>query len=421
MGKCVKKVLGFLLVALFALTLTSCGKKEVQKEIVLKWPCIWVGQDSKAPVVAKLVEEFNAANAGKIRVEIEPQPEYDAYEDKIRAAIAAGQVPDIFTIKLNPTTQAFYEGDLLLDLKPELDAGWGNDFVEGNLNECNINGEIKSLPYEIALTPIWYNEALFKKAGVESFPATYDEFWAACDKLKAAGITPMSHMTGGSNAWTSMLWYSHIVASFGGPDVMDKPFEGDAWVKAAAILQKMYSNDYTTKDAVGGDAGVSGGHFLAQRTAIFINGPWYIGRVKKDAPDVYANTKIVDAPAADKAGAQVGFLLTNLAAGYTDDPAKKEAVVAFMKWMTKPENVKQISLAAGSMFAVKFDVSGSDELDPLQKQFIEASNNANFTVKALSFAVNTEVVSEFGQSLGKMALGKATPEEFVASLKAKYK
>lgn len=419
MGKCVKKVLGLFLITLFLVSgLTSC-KKEEQKEIVLKWPCIWVGQDSKAPVVAKLVEEFNAANAGKIRVEIEPQPEYDAYEDKIRAAIAAGQVPDIFTIKLNPTTEAFYEGKLLLDLKSELDAGWGGDFIESNLNECEINGQIKSLPYEVALTPIWYNEALFKKAGVESFPQTYDEFWAACDKLKAAGITPMSQMTGGSNAWTSMLWYSHIVASLGGPNVMDKPFEGAAWVQAAEILKKMFSNDYTTKDAVGGDAGVSGGHFLAQRTALFINGPWYIGRVKKDAPEVYNNTKIVSAPAADKSGAQVGFLLTNFAAGYTEDEAKKEAIVAFLKWMTKPENAKQISLSSGSMLAVKFDVSG-ETVDPLQKQFIEASNNASFTVKALSFAVNTEVVTEFGQALGKMALGKATPEEFVAALKAKH-
>ncbi|MCG8570413.1 MAG: ABC transporter substrate-binding protein [Spirochaetes bacterium] len=394
-----------------------------KKEVVIKWPCIWVGQDSKANTVATLVDQFNAAHEGKIRVEIEPQPNYDAYEDKIRASIAAGQVPDVFTMKLNPTTAAFYDGDILMDFKEELNKGWKNDFISSNLAECEINGAIKTLPYETALTPIWVNEALFKQVGVDSFPKTFDEFWTACDKLKAAGFVPMSHMTGGSNAWTSMLWYSHLVAGFGGPDVMNKPFDDPAYVKAAEILLKMYSDGNTTKDAVGGDAGVSGGHFLAGRTAVFINGPWYIGRVKKDAPEVYAQTKILSAPqvAGGQGGAQVGFLLTNFAAANTKDKKKKEAVVTFLKWMTQPDNVKQISLAAGSLFAVKFDVGSGDNIDPLQKQFVEASNNATFTVKALSFAVNNEVVTAFGQELGKMALGKSTPEEFVAALKKKLK
>jgi raffinose/stachyose/melibiose transport system substrate-binding protein len=408
-------------VLITSLFLVSCGK--TQKEVVINWPCIWVGQDSKAAVVEELVNQFNADNAGKIKVVIEPQPNYDAYEDKIRASVAAGQVPDVFTLKLNPTTVAFYNSDLLMDLTSDLKGAWEKSFVEGNLDVCTIDGKTKTLPYETALTPIWYNEALFKKAGIDKFPQTYDEFWVACDKLKAAGITPMSHMTGGSNAWTSMLWYSHIVASIGGPEIMKKPFNDPAYVKAAEILLKMYSDDNTTKDAVGGDAGVSGGHFLAGKTAIFINGPWYIGRVKKDAPDVYANTKISSAPAANggKSGAQVGFLLTNFAAGNTKDKDKRKAVVSFLKWMTKGENVKKISMASGSLFAVKFDMGSGDTVDPLQKQFIEAVNNASFTVVNLENAVNSEVITEFGQELGKMALGKSTPEQFVEALKSKMK
>lgn len=53
-----------------------------KKEIELRWASIWVGNDSKAPAVEALVEEFNTNNAGKIKVVIEPQPDYNAYEQK---------------------------------------------------------------------------------------------------------------------------------------------------------------------------------------------------------------------------------------------------------------------------------------------------------------------------------------------------
>jgi fucose transport system substrate-binding protein len=408
----------FLIFAIIAAgTFTGCKQKEEAKEVTIQWPCIWVGEDSKANAVASLVEQFNTDNAGSIKVVIEAQPDYDGYEQKIRTSIAAGIVPDVFTMKLNPTTKAYYESDLLMDFSKELKSGWGNDFNEGTVAQATVDGMVKSLPYEVAITPVWYNMDLLKKAGVSSYPKTYKEFMDTAAKLKAAGIIPTSQMTGGSNAWTSMLWYSHFLASVGGKDVYNNLFEGDAYVKAAEVLLAMYSDGNTSRDAIGGDAGVSGGHFLAAESAMFINGPWYIGRVKKDAPEVYAATEVGPAPAAgNNSGAQIGFLQTNFAAAANaDDPAKAAAAVKFIKWMTKGDNVAQISKEAGSLFAVKFDASSID--DPLQQKFIEASNNASFTIPHLAGVVPADVVSEFGQALGKMALGEATPAEFVAMLK----
>ena len=59
---------GFAILAVF-LTLPFSAVAQ-GKEIVLKWPCIWVGKDSKAPAIADIVSRFNNENAGKIRVEI---------------------------------------------------------------------------------------------------------------------------------------------------------------------------------------------------------------------------------------------------------------------------------------------------------------------------------------------------------------
>jgi raffinose/stachyose/melibiose transport system substrate-binding protein len=420
MKNATKIVIGLLvlLMAVTALPLFAGGQQDAaEKEIVLKWPTIWVGKDSKAAMVEAVVNEFNEANAGKIRVDIEPNPDYDGYRNKINTAIASGQVPDIFVFNPDPTSFQYYEGDLLMDFSEDLKGSWGKSFVAGTLGAATVSGMVKSIPYEQAITPIWYNNALFQEAGISSFPKTYDEFWTACDKLKAAGIVPTSQMTGGTNAWTSMLWYSHIVASLGGPKAWEKPLTDPIFEEAAAILLRMYQDGNTTRDAVGGDAGVSGGHYLAGNTAMFINGPWYIGRVKQDAPEVYKNTKVTSAPAVKggEKGAQIGFLLSNLAAAETKDPARRAAVVSFMKWMTAPENVKRISMDSGSLFCVKFDVSG-EGVDPLQAEFMEAAGNASFINTHFQANFATDVVAEFGQALGKMALGEATPKEFVQQI-----
>lgn len=397
------------------------GAKEEAKEVVLKWPCIWVGKDSKAAEVSKLVDEFNAAHAGKIKVEIEPQPDYDGYEQKIRTSLVARTVPDIFTLKLNPTTAEYYKSDLIMDLSADLTGSWRSTFKEGTIEQATIGGALKSIPYEIAITPIWYNDALLKKAGV-SYPKTVDEMWAAFDKMKAAGVVPASQMTGGSNAWTSMLWFSHFAASLGGAKVWDKPLTDPVFVQAAALLKRMYENGYTTADAVGGNAGVAGGHFLTAKTALFTNGPWYIGRVKTEAPEVFANTMVAPAPAAGpNKNAMIGFLQANIAAGNSKDPARKAAQLEFLKWMTKPDNMKRIALSSGAMFAVKFDLTAADKVDPLMKRFYELSDSSSFNVMHLEGARGAEVVAEFGQQLGKMALGQSTPEEFMKAVAAKEK
>ena len=419
-----RKILFFsvMLIALFSLLVMPVlagGQQDAEKgEVVLNWPCIWVGEDAKADAVADIVAKFNEEHAGSIKVEIEEMPSYDIYDKKILAQVSGGEVPDIFTLKWNPDTVDFYSGDILVDFSKDLDAGWEDTFDASILGEVTIGGAIKVIPYELAITPIWYNADLLADAGYDEFPATYDEFWDMCDALKANGVTPTSQMTGGANAWTSMLWFSHIMASVGGPNVWDKPLSDPVYVKGAEILQKLYMDGNTTKDAIGGGPAVPSGHYLAKRTAIFCNGPWFIGNIRDNAPDVYEVTELTSAPAAagGESGAQIGFIQTVLASGATDNPAKREAAVTFLKYMSRPENVKRISMDSGALMVPKFSFTANDDVDPLQKKFVEAQENASFVMNHLAAKFPASVVQEFGAALDQMALGRATPEEFVQML-----
>lgn len=416
-----RSIVFFMVVALLfasALMFLGCAPEE-SEEIVLTWPSIWVGQDSKADVMEEIVAEFNETHAGSIRVVVEPQPDYDGYEDTIRTRLAAGQAPDIFTFKLSPTTAAYYGGDLLMDFSAELAQGWGDNFNQGNLQASTINNATSSLPYEIGFTPIWYNQDIFDEAGIDRFPETMDEFWEATEKLKAIDVVPTSQMTGGTNSWTSMLWYTHFLGSYGGPDVWERGFDDPAFEQAAAVLKRLYQDGNTTRDAIGADAGVSGGHYQAGRTAMFINGAWYIGNIRDNSPEVYRATQLAPAPkAGEYHGHQVGWLHTNLAAAQTDDPARREAVVTFLQHLTSPENARRVSLAAGSLLAVEFEIPAGVELDPLQEQFIQAGNEAEFLIDHMEASMPTDVVFELGQAIGAMVLEDLSPAEFVDMLQA---
>ncbi len=386
-------------------------------EITLRFPTFWVGRDSKAAPVAALIDEFNEQHAGRIRIVVEESPEPDGYRTMINTSLAAGRVPDLFIFNPDPTTFQYYDSDILMDFTDEIAGNWANDFVEGYIGESTINGRTKTIPFEIGITPIWYNEALMRQAGITRFPQSYDEFLDALSRLRNAGIVPTAQMTGGVNAWTSMLWYSHILAAIGGPDVWSRPLNHPQFTQAAEILQLLYSDGNTTRDAIGADAGVAGGHFLSGRVAMFINGPWYIGRVRSDAPEVYENTSVGFFPQLQSGAPRgmIGFQLSNLAAANTDDPARREAVLTFMRWMTNPENVARISRESGAMFAVRHDL-GADS-DPLLREFARVSEQADFSVGHFQSQFPIEVVQELGQAIGAMMLDpNVGPREFVGML-----
>jgi glucose/mannose transport system substrate-binding protein len=70
---------------------------------------------------------------------------------------------------------------------------------------------------------MWGSSEALKKAGVAAMPKTWDEFFAAADKLKAVGLIPVAH--GGQN-WQDFTTFESVVLGVGGPK-----FYQDALVK----------------------------------------------------------------------------------------------------------------------------------------------------------------------------------------------
>ena len=93
--------------------------------------------------------------------------------------------------------------------------GW-DDVIPAALQQfAKVDGKWVSAPVNVHSTNwVWANKAVLDANGI-AVPTTWDEFVAALDKLKAAGITPVAH---GGQAWQEATVFDGVAMSVLGPD-----------------------------------------------------------------------------------------------------------------------------------------------------------------------------------------------------------
>lgn len=405
--------------------LTGCGGQAATEDskntaggaVELKFQNIWVGTDSKAEVFDKMIDGFNKQYEGKYKIVVEEQTDYDMYRDKLRTQISTGDAPDIFTVDSYADLSLFAESGKLMDMTELLqEEKVKGAFMEGAVDAAKVDEKNYGIPYENAVIPLMYNEKLLKEAGVETVPQSFEELFDACEKLKANGVFPLCQMTA-DNAWTSMLWYSYALAACGGEDVYEKGLDDPAFVEAAELLKKMY--DYTSPDAVGGDATVVNGHFFNERAAVCVNGSWILGRVKTEGVEgLYDNLVLTPGLSyeGENGGGYVNQVQAYFCAGKQSDPQKEEGIKAFFRYICDKEKVTELANSSGALFLINVD---SDKLtDPVQAELAKQSEAAAFTVGHFQGSVSTTVKNAFPAALESLVLGDVDAQGFVDMLKA---
>ena len=388
-------------------------------EVTLNFPCIWVGTDSKAAVFGEMIAAFNDEYAGRAKVVVEEQTDYQAYRDKIRTMVTAGQAPDLFSVDGTFKLADLAASGKLMDFAPYLvGTDWGALYNEGALNDAMVDGQLIAIPFESAVFGIYYNTELLANAGYTEFPATYDEMFAMADALKAQDVIAFPLMTG-ENGWTSMLWYSQILLAVGGPDVYKNGLDDPAFVQAAEVLKKMF--DYTSGDAVGAGAAVVNGHFLNFEAAVYTNGPWFLPRFAKEGiNDLGSKVKFALPPeytgGAGTYGGLAGTVQAYLCAGVQTDPDKAAAVVEFYKFINQPEWLYKLAESSGAMFAVKLDSNPNDI--QLKQDLLAAVSSAPYIVKHFNDSMPTAIANAFPAALDELVLGTVDAQGFVDLLKA---
>lgn len=434
MKRNIKKVLGLLLISTMMVSLLAgCSSKseddatkadtknsetagtteESGKVVEINFPTSWVGVSTSTEWFSDRLEAFNTQYEGKYKVVVEEIAGDQAYVDKLKVLYSSNSLPDVISAGGYNLIDSM--NDQLIDVTEFVDEDWkaANSDVTWEVN--SREGKIYGVPYSRQVIGYFYNKDLFAKAGIQEPAKTWDEFFEQCDKLLAAGITPVSLDTADSGWLTSLFLGAMVATTDAGEEFMNtslpKNYNTEEFINAASMVQNMFQK-YTTSDAIGGKYENGASNFFMEETAIIANGPWMVS-------DFY-DTAMVEEGFSDKIktamfpgdvmynSGKIGF---NVAAKSEE---KLEASIEFVKFMTSEDSQQKLLELTGDVPS-NVNVT-SDEVYPIINEVVENGNKSARNINDFQSLWYANVVDEISIQYPLLAQGEITPEEFATSL-----
>ncbi|MBK5001811.1 sugar ABC transporter substrate-binding protein [Pseudomonas sp. S31] len=198
----------------------------------------------------------------------------------LKSRAVAGNPPGVAQIK-GPDIQdwaatGLLDTDVLKDVAKE--EKWDSLLDKKVADTMKYEGDYVAVPVNIhRINWLWINPEVFKKAGIDQPPTTLEQFYAAADKLKAAGFIPLAH---GGQPWQDSTVFESVVLSVMGAEGYKKALvdldkgalTGPEMVKALTELKKVAS--YMDPDGKGQDWNLEAAKVINGKAGMQIMGDW---------------------------------------------------------------------------------------------------------------------------------------------------
>ena len=199
----------------------------------------------------------------------------------LKSRVVAGNPPSAAQIK-GPAIQEWASEGVLADLTPVATAEKWDTLLPGVVADVmKYKGKYVAVPVNVhRVNWMWANTAVLKKAGVADAPKTWDEFFAAADKVKKAGLIAVAH--GGQN-WQDFTTFESVVLGVGGAkfyqDAMvkldPKALTSPTMTKALETFRKVKT--YTDPASPGRDWNLATAMVIQEKAAFQFMGDWAKG------------------------------------------------------------------------------------------------------------------------------------------------
>ncbi|MGJ5756455.1 multiple sugar transport system substrate-binding protein [Streptomyces puniciscabiei] len=332
----------------------------------------------------------------------------EGYADKLSAEAGGGTLPDV--VNVSPDLVApLAKAGLALDLDKAA-ATYRSEYLPGAWAGHQVPGMsgTYAFPWYLNTGPLFYNKALFTKAGLnpDHPPQTYDELFA--DALR------MAKKSGGKVATLANV---PTIEDFGryGVTLMNKQGTAFAFNDAKGVeLLSKYKELYDAKaldpQALTATPESSGKKFLTGAVAMNPGSALDLDNFKKNAPSLYRNIGITDQiTSTGHVNMYVMGVMVNSRTRHTP------AAVAFAHFVTDAQNqmafAKQVAIfpsTAGSLndpYFTKED--GTDETRVRVAAAKSLKSAVNYTPVLFSDQMKTALRNEVAKALQ----GKESPEQ----------
>jgi multiple sugar transport system substrate-binding protein len=306
------------------------------------------------PLMEQLIADFNAANPDVV-VRGEPIPWGNLWQ-QLEPSVAAGRAPDVVAVNEDVVTGFILRG-ALAEMTPEAlaAADIDPDRFYGPLWETGmVDGTAYAVPVHSVMLVMYYNKEMFEAAGLdpESPPATREEYLAAARALTrdTSGRAPGE---AGFDANALATWAAGIPSPWMGGTIAyavaaqnGVTFVGDADAdfdptfdspEAAEAIQFLV--DLVRVHGVSPANATEGSEIDAFRqgqAAMNFNGVWMLGQYQEQAGLDFGVAPFPQL-GTERYATWGGSSHLAMPRQRSADPAKQEAAMRFIGWMTQPE------------------------------------------------------------------------------------
>ena len=260
--------------------------------------------------------------------------ENQSYKTKIKAAVSADELPDIFFTWSCAFLGDFVDAGKVYCLDDEYQ-NWKDELPEVMLGNTTYNGKHYGVPTTMNIVGLFANMDLLKEVGYDEVPGTYEDFLACCDALKAKGIIPFG--CAGKETWCVTEYLESVIEKSIGADELNDIFLGKAtWnnegvATAVDTFQELVTNGYFDPAGVGLTNDEVKANFMAGKYAFYMNGTWNCADFAANE-EFFPKVKVAEFPVVDSAKGKLGQLIggpsDTLAVAASSPNAEKAAAYA---------------------------------------------------------------------------------------------
>lgn len=343
-----RSALGRLTAAMLSasLLLSACGGK-APDSVELMVIHGWGSTEADHVAMRQIYSDFQKDNPD-ISLKLVSMPTNEEMIRKVEDMLMVGELPDVVFLGGTGRDSIYrfmVENQRALDLMPYLkeDVAFCESIAPINLEYWTTDdGKLYTISDVLQLSGgYWYNEEIFKQAGIEELPQTWEEFLAVCERLSAwakqeeNGVVPLFVPPEGY-----LYFADHMMAVNGGlmqeavgenhieivEDEMDALLDG---------LEQIYhyssseTGDYSYRDATD--------LFNSGKLAMYVNGTWAANMISEGIDAGYALLPSGEGNTLSCESAGLGYVLGN-----TKDERRMEASVRFLKYMMSEEVQERI-------------------------------------------------------------------------------
>ncbi len=384
----------------------------------------WHYFTDRAPLFEEYAAEYEAMTGVKVKMELISG---DALGQKFQAAAEAGTLPDISAawVGVGEGIAPYAKEGIILNLKDDMAAGWGAEFVPALLNSASFQEgnafDVEPGPYLIPLDAnnmqFLYNKQLFEQAGIANPPQTFEEFLEAGTQLKAIGVAPF---VSGFGSWGIAAFAAPYQWSIIGAENLEKTYAGEMpytsqpWIDFLSVFEKMADSDVLGTGIVSYDFPAAEALFVNGQAGMIFDGSWAIGVFNSQNPEfqeygVFFPPALADAEYPVYIPGGVG----SMAFVVGTSPNKDEAV-KFMQWMTAAD---QQAKYATSSFNLPANINVAGQV-PMTENLTTFAETMDQTVPTLVHSMKPAVETTLIAGVQRILTGQATAQD-VAELMQK--